>query len=1110
MFTHLYVQSGFSLMDSTVKIDTLARRAKELGYDAAALTDSGVLHGTIPFVKACQQQGIRPIIGMTVDLTAGEGTERVILLAKNNAGYGSLIRLSTHIQTHEEQLNGEQLAGLTDGLIGILPVYGSQLGRMLSQESFNEMEVYAGTWKERFQPGDFYIGVDAVLMQNSGLQRTLRSFLEFAHIGAAALHEVRYLDRKDADAFHCLQAMKASRKYTPGQSEDMAARHFASPEELAQTFAAWPGALDETERIAAKCRVELDFDRQMLPSYPVSGDKTAHQYLTEICEQRLQTFYGPDNRQAKERMQYELGIIEKMKFSDYFLIVWDFVDYAKREQILVGPGRGSAAGSLVAYILGITEVDPLEYHLLFERFLNPERVTMPDIDIDFSDQRRDEVIAYVQQKYGKAHVAQIITFGTFAPRSLIRELVKTLEISEQDMYFILKEMSKLGSLPILDYVRQSEDLKSYVAQSVPLQQLFRIAAKLEGLPRHISTHAAGVVISEEPLVTHVPLIPGSGDIYLTQYPMNDLEAIGLLKMDFLGLRNLTMIERITRSVRYAEQEMVDIGRLPEQDEQTYRLLQEGRTNGIFQLESAGMKRVLTELKPTEFNDIVAVNALYRPGPMEYIPKYIKRKHGQEEITYPHPDLEPILKDTYGVLVYQEQIMQIAHAIAGFSLGRADILRRAVSKKKKEAIDEQREAFVKGCLKKGYNAPIAEEIFEWIVRFSNYGFNKSHAVAYSKIAYQLAYLKAHYPASFFAELMSSTSGHHDKLAAYMKEAKGIGLRVMPPSVNHSFGFFTAENGHIRMGFNAIKGVGQQVAKEIIRVRKEGGPFRDLFQFCLRVDMKLINRASIESLIMAGAFDDLYPNRATMLASIDGAMEQGELFGDFDDQQNLFKDELEANYTVMEDFSQVKKLHDEKELLGVYMSSHPLKTYRDRLHASGFIPLKDTADHSGKRNMQAAAVLQSLKVIRTKRGDPMAFLTLSDETEEAEAVMFPELYRNTNRFLEEEMLVFVKGKVELRKGQAQWILDDIAPFAEEQLQKAAGKLFIKLTDRHEEREALAFLKQLAHTEQGMVPVIIYHEGKKQTYQLQHAYALNAGEQCLGELERYFGKGQVVFSK
>ena len=801
-----------------------------------------------------------------------------------------------------------------------------------------------------------------------------------------------------------------------------------------------------------------------------------------------------------------------MKFSDYFLIVADFINFAKTNQIVVGPGRGSSAGSIVAYLLGITDVDPLKYDLLFERFLNPERMTMPDIDVDFSDIRRDEVIDYVKNKYGDEKVAQIITFGTFAARSLLRELIKTIGIDQQDAFFILKQIPLQSKKSIIEVIRESEELAQFIKQSEQLKILFSVAAKLEGIPRHISTHAAGVVISEEPLIEHVPLTQGANETNLTQYTMNDLEAIGLLKMDFLGLRNLTLIEKIIQSVKYSNRKNIALNELPENDEKAFDLLRNGKTNGVFQLESGGMKQVLTELKPTEFEDIVAVNALYRPGPMDFIPTYINRKFNREKVSYPHPDLKPILEKTYGVLVYQEQIMQIANKIAGFSLGQADILRRAVSKKKQDVMDEQKEAFINGCLENGYSIKVAEEIFGWIVKFSNYGFPRSHAVAYSKISYQLSYLKAHYPENFFAELLSSTASQQDKVQVYIKEMREMNLQLAPPSINQSFGKYSVEQNKIRMGLLTIKGIGNQVASEILRVRKDGGKFKNLFDFCLRVSLKIVNRASIEQLILAGAFDETYSNRASLLASVDQALEQGDLFKEFNDQVNIFQDkiELEENYVSIEDFSQAKKLADEKELLGIYISDHPLKRYRNKLRGNGFVTLKNAEKQIGQRNVKSASIIQTIKTIRTKRGDPMAFITLSDETSDMEAVIFPDVFRDVSRWLEEEILVMVEGKIESRNNKIQWLISRIAAFDENILHSIQqSRLFIKLTDQKSDI-ALGKINTIANQFPGSVPIIIHQEKQKKTYQLANDYSIHPNHECMQAFRNYFGKDNVVLKK
>lgn len=1115
-FTHLQVRSGYSLMDSTITIEKLLKKAVELRFNAIALTDEHVLYGAVSFYRACQQVGIKPIIGMRVHAVTPEKEKQTcILLAKNNHGYRNLLQLSTYIRTaNKESVEQTELSRFTEGLLCILVVTGSGLGSLLEQDSYDLAEVYVQTWQRMFTDGDLYLGVqDHGLAQERQIHQPVKVLQQRAVLPVTVLQDVRYLDEKDVMAYDCLQVMKRGMQW-PMQITDneVRQRHLRSTEEMEQLFGAfWPEALEETNHIKDKCNISFDFDQKMLPVYDIPGNKETHNFLADMCRENLKERYETITDEIVDRLEYELAVIKSMQFSDYFLIVWDFISYAKANNILVGPGRGSAAGSLVAYVLGITDVDPIKYGLLFERFLNPERVSMPDIDIDFSDHRRDEVIAYVRNKYGSEHVAQIITFGTYGPRSIVRDLIKTLGVHDQDARFIMQYIPVQARKTIIDYVNEAEELKRYIKQSEKLKVLFAIASKLEGLPQHVSTHAAGVVISEEPLVEHVPLTSGTNGMNITQFPMNDLEAIGLLKMDFLGLRNLTLLDKIMKTIKYRTNKHITLKTIPKNDIKTMRLLRSGKTNGIFQLESSGMKQVLTNLKPTNFEDIVAVNALYRPGPMEYISVYINRKNNREKITYPHPDLEPILRKTYGVLVYQEQIMQISHQIAGFTLGEADILRRAVSKKKPDVMEEIKEKFIRGCMQNGYEQTVAKQIFSWIVQFSNYGFNRSHAVAYSLIAYQLAYLKAHYPASFFSELLSSVANQQEKVELYIKEAKDMQLYLAGPSINQSYGRFSVEGTTIRMGFLAIKGIGIQVVREIIRARGEK-PFKDLFDFCWRVSLKIINRQVLELLITAGTFDALYKNRASLLASIDPAIEQGVLFREFTNESSLFQEtiELEASYVEMEDFSQMRKLAYEKELLGIYVSSHPLESYRERLRAHGKVTMANAKNLQGKRNVKSAVVVESLKTIRTKRGDPMAFLTMGDETGEIEAVIFPELYRKTSRWLDEEMLIFVRGKIERRNNRIQWLLADVSKFDTEELQlEVNSRLFIKLTEKRTE-EALNWLRHTAANHPGNIPVIIYHQASKQTYQLASEYFIKPDRECMQLLKGYFGSSCVVLEK
>ncbi|MDL4840669.1 DNA polymerase III subunit alpha [Aquibacillus rhizosphaerae] len=1109
--THLQIRSGYSIMQSTITIDRLVATAKEQKISSIALTDVNVMHGVVSFYQACLSAGIKPIIGMILDVENVEGkSEQCIVLAKNNRGYKSLLKLSSHIQLQEnKQINKIDLNMFCSDLIVIIPITASCLEPLLEKGELEQAATHFNKWKEIVkETQQLYLGVDESSLKNYPY---LQSFCVENNIVATAISDIRFLHKSDTLAFNCLQAMRYGEKWTSNNIHSVKGCHLYSEEELDAIFSDWPTLLEVSNNIAANCNVKLNFDQRMLPHYPVPKSQTADNYLKELCHTSLQNKYNDKPEKVITRLNYELKVIKEMGFSDYFLIVWDFIHFAREQGITVGPGRGSAAGSLVAFLLGITNVDPIRYNLLFERFLNPERVTMPDIDIDFSDHRRDEVIQYVKNKYGQDHVAQIITFGTFATRSLLRELFKTMDIDSQDASFILKEIPAQGAKSIISSVKASSALTEYIKQSETLQLLFKIATKLEGLPRHVSTHAAGVIISEQPLIENVPLISSHGEIYLTQYAMKELESIGLLKIDFLGLRNLTLIERIISTINHKQKKKIELDSIPLDDVKTFSLLQSGKTNGVFQLESQGMQKVLVKLSPTNFEDVVAVNALYRPGPMEYIPVYINRKHKYEKVSYPHEDLRPILENTFGVLVYQEQIIQIASKLAGFTLGQADILRRAVSKKQKEEIEKERKHFIQGCLKNGYELSVAQELFDWIVRFSNYGFNRSHAVAYSLISYHLAYIKTHYPAYFLAEILSSVAGQQDKIRLYVREAKDLGILTLPPSINKSFGIYTVEHNNIRMGLLSIKGVGSQVIKEIIRVRKEGA-FKHLFDFCLRVPMKIVNRQVIESLIIAGAFDETHSNRASLLATIDQAIEQGELFSEFEDQASFFQGdiELDASYIETEPFSEMKQLTLEKELIGMYMSSHPLSKDRNKLRAEGYIGLTDLKKHIGKNKMASAAVIQEMKVIRTKRGDAMAFVNLSDENGELEAVIFPEVYREVKPWIKEEKIVFIQGKIELRNERVQLLISEINEFDPEKLQlndKHDKRVFIKLK-KEKEKEGLLYIKQVAEENPGRVPVIVYHEQKKQTYQLTSEYNISLNQQSINALIKEFGKEQVVF--
>ncbi len=820
-----------------------------------------------------------------------------------------------------------------------------------------------------------------------------------------------------------------------------------------------------------------------------------------------QRYPNPTNLH-KKRLQYELSVIHKMKFSDYFLIVWDFMRFARDNGILTGPGRGSAAGSMVAYVLQITDIDPIEHQLLFERFLNPERISMPDIDIDFPDNRRDEVIQYVSEKYGPLHVAQIITFGTLAAKAAIKDVGRAFGFNPKELEQLSSYIPPKLGITLSEALQQSELLRKFISESELNQRLYNTAVKLEGLPRHTSTHAAGVVISEQPLIETIPIQSGHNNVYLTQYSMEYLEDVGLLKMDFLGLRNLSFIESILLTIYRQTGQKIDIRSIPLDDLQTFALLAAGNTTGVFQLESDGMRKVLKQLKPSSFEDIVAVNALYRPGPMENIPLFIKRKHGQENISYPHPDLESILKKTYGVIVYQEQIMQIAAVMAGFSLGEADLLRRAVSKKQKQTLDRERNHFVTGAINNGFSEQIANDIYDLIVRFANYGFNRSHAVAYSFIAYQLAFLKAHYSVYFMTCLLTSAIGNDTKLVQYIRELVGMNINLLPPSINKSENAFQVEGNAIRYSLLALKGVGGIALREIFRARKQK-PFQDLFDFCLRVSPKIVNRKILEVLVHSGSFDEFGQDRAVLLASLDVAIEHAQLFRPEDAAQiDFFQDDefmIKPKYVEVDPINIEDKLAFEKEVLGLFLSDHPISTFKKKLNASGITTLADL--NTGIRHAIKGVYITNVRTIRTKKGEPMAFLTVSDQSGELDAVAFPQTFKKIGQLLKQGMMLIIEGSVEEREEKLQFNIKNGQEITDYLSKKDKSKLYLRLEADKQTPEKLQELKAMLHLYKGDIQVVLHYEGIEKTLLLSEDERVNGSERCIKELKELIGAKNVI---
>ncbi|MCP3741175.1 DNA polymerase III subunit alpha [Rossellomorea sp. BNER] len=1112
-FVHLQVSSAFSLLSSTISIEKLVERAKHFQYHSLAITDRNVMYGAIPFYKACLKNNIKPIIGMTTDVISKELEDKsfpLVLLAKNEIGYQNLLKISSVIGTKSPNgISMKWLKGYARGLIAITPGIGGEIEHWLLQDDEENAVIAMKTFQQIFGPDSFFLSV-----QNHGtqeeeqLRQTILKLKKLNSFQAVVTNNTQYIHKEEAFAHECLLAIRDGVKLSDEEREIRTTDEYylKSKNEIIELFSDWVDELENTLAISSQCNVTIPLHQNLLPKYPVTDFGTADEMLRGICQTGLQNRVEMLDHSYKERLEYELKVISKMNFSDYFLIVWDFMKFAREQKILTGPGRGSAAGSLVAYVLEITDVDPIEHRLLFERFLNPERVTMPDIDIDFPDNRRDDVIEYVANKYGSLHVAQIITFGTLAAKAAIRDTARAFGFNSKELELLSKLIPSRVGISLKEAYQESEDFRKFIAESDHHRKLFHTARTIEGLPRHTSTHAAGVIISEKPLVNHIAIQSGQGSTHLTQSPMEDLEEIGLLKMDFLGLRNLTILDRIVTSIQKAVNTRFNLKDIPIHDEKTFELLSQGKTEGVFQLESNGMKNVLTKLRPSTFEDIVAVNALFRPGPMENIPLFIDRKHGHEEIRYPHPDLKPILDYTYGVIVYQEQIMQIASTMAGFSLGEADLLRRAVGKKKKEILDKERQHFVEGAVARGYSPETAAEVYNLIVKFANYGFNRSHAVAYSMIAYQLAYLKANYPEYFLAALLTSVIGNEDKVAQYIREAKQFNIEILPPSINKSQFFFKVEKNGLRYSIGAIKGIGASALREILKARNEK-PFQDLFDFCLRVSTKAVNRKTMESLVFSGAFDEFGEDRAVLLASLDVALEHAELVRPNDGEYDLFEDEesfmLKPKYVEVELMELDAKLQFEKQALGIYLSDHPVTSYHNEFKRVGTVDIIDLK--VGNKHISIGVYLTNMKTIRTKKGDVMAFGQAGDTTGEIELVIFPNVFSKFSSLLKEGNILLIQGSVEERNEKEQLIVQKVLNIEEMKgkIDKQNRRLYVKISHSSQSK----IIQQMIQKYSGDVPVLIYNELDKKTVQLPRNLWVNPSQACIKDLQGELGIENVV---
>jgi DNA polymerase-3 subunit alpha len=1127
-FVHLHVHTEYSLLDGASRVKDLVKAVKALGMKAIAITDHGSMYGVIDFYKAAQKEGIKPIIGCEVYLAPAsrhdafevDGTRyyHLILLAENQQGYSNLVKLVSLANTegmyYKPRVDKELLRQYHEGIICLSACIAGEIPQAILRDNANKAEELVKEYVDIFGKDNFFIelqdhGMPEEKKSNAALVDLARKY----DIGMVATNDLHYIKKEDSE-FHdvllCIQTGKTvddeNRMRFPSNTF-----YLRSPAEMAELFSAYEGALSNTVKIAERCQVDFEFGNLHLPNFPLPEGMTDERYLRKLCEEQLSSRYADVTTAINERLEYELGVIHSMGFDSYFLIVWDFINYARSKNIAVGPGRGSAAGSIVAYLLGITDIDPLAYKLLFERFLNPERVTMPDIDIDFCYIRREEVIEYVKNRYGEDHVAQIITFGTMAAKGAIRDVGRVLNMPYGEVDIVAKLIPTELGITIDKALKQSTELKDMYQDNPAVKRLIDFARDVEGLPRHSSTHAAGVVIARDPLTEYVPVQVSEGTL-VTQYDKDHVEELGLLKMDFLGLRTLTVISDALVHIKESRGEVIDLEKIPLEDPETSAMLCAGYTGAVFQMESSGMTTLVKDLKPTGFADLIPLVALYRPGPLGsgMVADFINGRHGKKEVTYMHPLLEPILRETFGVVLYQEQVMQIVQVLAGFTLGQADLLRRAMGKKKHAILMAQKENFVNGAAENGIDSELANTIFDLLTHFADYGFNKSHSAAYALVAYQTAYLKAHYPQEFMAAMLSSVMGTNDKVGIYIEQCRHMGIKILPPDINASKASFSVDKEAIRFGLAAVKNVGDAALNNLVQVRERDGAFKSMVDFCSRVDTRAVNKRVMESLIKCGAFDSLGGRRSQLLAVLDQALDAAasKQRDAASGQIGLFESAAmeEVEEIKLPDIPELPKkeiLNLEKEITGFYITGHPLDAYRDKIKSFMTIPQILDGTVKDGQIVKLAGIIASAKRITTKKGDTMCFLQLEDFTQNIEVVVFPRVfYQNVNALVPDTPIV-VQGRTNMTDTGNKIIADTVCL-----LDEYKPELRLHISAANDNEETFAALKDVFATYHGEHVVYLHLIDKRKLIKTEPRFWLNASAEAIDALEKILGENSVQF--